>query len=336
MNNRLIFLLSVLLLIFLFFINISIGSVWIAPFEVFKILFTSEHTNQTWEYIILNYRIPKAVVAVLSGIGLSVSGLLLQTLFRNSLAGPYVLGISSGASLGVAIVILGAFLFPLSISKSITSDYGIAIAAISGSALVLTSILIASYKIRNTMSLLIIGLMFGSITSAVVNILSYFSSGDELKKYTIWTLGNLGNHSWQTIVLLSLCTLLGLFLCISIIKPLNALLLGEKYAQSMGTQVNLTKNKIIIITSILTGSITAFVGPIAFVGLAIPHITKLLFNKADHKILLFGTLFLGASCMLICDSIAQMPGFNFVIPINAVTSIIGAPIVIWLLFKRNN
>lgn len=336
MKNRVIFATIIVVLIFLFFINISTGSVWIAPKDVFSILFTTSNTNQTWEYIVLNYRIPKAIVAVLSGVGLSISGLLLQTLFRNPLAGPYVLGISSGASLGVAIVILGAFLFPLSISQLLTSDFGIALAAMLGSGLVLTSILVASYKIRNTMSLLIIGLMFGSITTAVVNILSYFSTAEELKRYTIWTLGNLGNHSWQTILLLFCCILLGLILSITIIKPLDSLLLGEKYAQSMGTEVNQTKNKIIIITSIFTGSITAFVGPIAFVGLAIPHITKLLLKGSDHKTLILGTFFLGASCMLICDSIAQMPGLNFVIPINAVTSIIGAPIVIWLLFRRNS
>lgn len=322
-----------LTIILLFLINLSVGSVNIPLKEVFNILSGQEASKHTWEYIISNYRLPKAIVAILVGIGLSLSGLLMQTLFRNPLAGPYVLGISSGASLGVAIIVLGASILPVILPIS-QSDYGLVFAASLGSFLVLLSVLSVAQRLKDTMAILIVGLMFGSITSAVVSVLTYFSTGEQLKKFTLWALGSLGNQSWNAIGLLTIITIVGLVLSYLCIKPLNALLLGENYAKSMGINFNQTKHIIIIATSLLAGSITAFVGPIAFIGLAVPHLAKLLFQTSDHKILFWATISLGAIIMLLCDTIAQMPGFDFILPINAVTSIIGAPVVIWLLVKK--
>lgn len=321
-------------IILLFLINLSVGSVAIPIKEVFNILIGEESGKQTWEYIVLNYRLPKAILAVLVGIGLSLSGLLMQTLFRNPLAGPYVLGVSSGASLGVAFVILGSGFLPVFLSELFISQYGLVLSAAIGSFAVMISVLAISQQLKDTMAILIVGLMFGSITSAVVSVLSYFSSAEQLKKFTLWNLGNLGNQSWEAILLLFIITIIGLVLAYICIKSLNALLLGENYARSMGVNFNQTKNIIIIATSLLSGCITAFVGPIAFIGLAVPHLAKLLFQTSDHKTLFWATISLGAIVMLVCDTFSQMPGFDFVLPINAITSIIGAPVVIWLLIRK--
>ncbi len=319
---------------FLFIINISLGSVSIPVKDVFRSLTGENASKETWEYIIINYRLPKATAAILVGMGLSISGLLMQTLFRNPLAGPYVLGLSSGASLGVAIVILGATLLPPFLATLLLSSYGIILASSLGSFTVLLAVLAVSHRLRDTMAILIVGLMFGSLTSAIVGTLTYFSTAEQLQKFTFWSLGNLGNLSWTSISLLSICVAIGLLLSLFSIKPLNSLLLGENYAKSLG--LNYKKSRLIIIfaTSILAGSITAFAGPIAFIGLAVPHISKLVFQTSNHTILFWSTILFGAIIMLICDSISQLPGSDFTLPINAVTSIFGAPIVIWLLIRR--
>ncbi|MEZ7499931.1 iron ABC transporter permease [Flavobacterium sp. Arc3] len=318
----------------LFLINLSLGSVSIPLKEVFNSLIGGTPTKETWHYIIVNYRLPKAIAAILVGMGLSISGLLMQTLFRNPLAGPYVLGLSSGASLGVATVILGAAFLPQSIASIMMSSYGIVLASSLGSFLVLMAVLAVSYRLRDTMAILIVGLMFGSLTSAIVGTLTYFSTAEQLQKFTFWSLGNLGNLSWTSIGILFVCVLLGLFLSLFSIKPLNALLLGENYARSLGLNYKKTRLIIIFATSVLAGSITAFAGPIAFIGLAVPHIAKLVFQTSNHTILFWSTLLFGASIMLICDSISQVPGGDITLPINAVTSVFGAPIVIWLLVRK--
>ena len=321
-------------MVLLFVINISLGSVSIPLKEVFSSLTGGHSSRETWQYIIINYRLPKAITAVLVGMGLSISGLLMQTLFRNPLAGPYVLGLSSGASLGVATVILGASLLPPFLATLIVSPYGVVLASSLGSFTVLLAVLAVSHRLRDTMAILIVGLMFGSLTSAIVGTLTYFSTAEQLQKFTFWSLGNLGNLSWTSISLLSICVAIGLLLSIFSIKPLNSLLLGENYAKSLG--LNYKKSRVIIIfaTSILAGSITAFAGPIAFIGLAVPHIAKLVFQTSNHNVLFWSTLLFGAITMLICDSISQMPGSDITLPINAVTSIFGAPIVIWLLIRK--
>lgn len=323
-------------MIVLFFINISLGSVTIPFQEVFNSLTGGEVSKQTWEYIIVNYRLPKAITAVLTGMGLSISGLLMQTLFRNPLAGPYVLGLSSGASLGVAFVILGSSILPVFLSDILLSSYGIVLASTLGSFMVLLMVLIVSQRLRDTMAILIVGLMFGSFTSAIVGVLTYFSSAEQLQKFTFWSLGNLGNLSWTSIVILTISVGFGLLISIFSIKPLNALLLGENYARSLGLNFKKTRFIIIFATSILAGSITAFAGPIAFIGLAVPHMAKLLFQTSNHFVLYWSTLLIGASIMLLCDVVSQMPGTEVTLPINAITSIIGAPVVIWLLVRKRS
>ena len=335
-RNTLLFTFLFLALLFSLLLNISCGQVSIPMKEVFKSLFGSHASKETWEYIIVNFRLPKAITAILVGIGLSISGLLMQTLFRNPLAGPYVLGLSSGSSLGVAFVILGAGFLPSYFSQFLLSSYGIILASCFGSLLVLLMILIVSQRLRDTMSILIVGLMFSSFTSAIVSVFTYFSSAEQLQKYTFWSMGSIGNLSWQNISILAVCIFIGLLLSLLSLKTLDALLLGENYAKSMG--LNLKKSRYIIIfaTSILAGSITAFAGPIAFIGLAVPHLAKLIFKTSNHQILFVGTLFIGAIIMLFCDTVSQMPGFEFTLPINAITSIIGAPMVIWLIVSRKN
>nr|WP_167443895.1 iron ABC transporter permease [Flavobacterium cutihirudinis] len=320
----------------MFFASISLGSVTIPLKDVFTSLTGGQASKSTWEYIIINYRLPKAITAVLVGTGLSISGLLMQTLFRNPLAGPYVLGLSSGASLGVAFVILGAGFLPLFLRAIALSSYGIVIASTFGSTLVLLLVLLVSQRLRDTMAILIVGLMFGSFTTAIVSVLTYFSTAEQLQKFTFWSMGSLGNLSWPTIAILTVCVGIGLLLSASSIKPLNALLLGENYAKSMGLNFKRARLIIIFATSILSGSITAFAGPIAFIGLAVPHIAKLVFQTSNHTILFWSTLFFGSIIMLFCDIVSQMPGFDVTLPINAITSIIGAPVVIWLLVRKRN
>lgn len=315
-------------------INISLGSVDIPFKDVFDSLFGRSENKDTWNYIIFNYRLPKAITAVMVGSGLAIGGLLMQTLFRNPLAGPYVLGISSGASLGVAVLILGSSILGGSFLALSQSNILLTVAASLGSFLVLFAVMLVSRKVKNTMSILIIGLMFGSITTAAISVLAYFSSAENLQQYMFWSFGSLGNLSWNKILIFLAIYVIGLVMVIPSLKPLNSLLLGENYAKSMGTNFNRTKNIILIATSLLTGVITAFSGPIAFVGLATPHITKLVFHTSNHRVLLPAVAFFGAIIMLLSDTIAQLPNSEYTLPINAITSIFGAPVVIWLLLRK--
>jgi iron complex transport system permease protein len=333
-RNILLFTLLTLALLLTFLLNISLGSVSIPLKDVFNSLIGGNSSKETWDYIIINYRLPKASAAILAGMGLSISGLLMQTLFRNPLAGPDVLGLSSGASLGVATIVLGAAFLPPFLSSILLSPYGIILASSLGSFFVLLAVLAVSQRLRDTMAILIVGLMFASLTSAIIGTLTYFSTAEQLQKFTFWSLGNLGNLSWPSIGILSICVTIALLLSLVSIKPLNALLLGENYARSLGMNYKKTRLIIIFSTSILAGSITAFAGPIAFIGLAVPHIAKLVFQTSNHTILFWSTLLFGAIIMLICDSISQLPGSDLFLPINAVTSIFGAPIVIWLLIRK--
>lgn len=328
------FILLSALLILLFFLNISFGSVSIPFKEIFQTLTGGTPSKESWETIILNFRLPKAITAILVGSGLSICGLLMQTLFRNPLAGPFVLGISSGASLGVAILILGSSVFGGFLVSSSISNWSLPIAASLGAFLVLSAVIIAANKVRNTMSILIIGLMFGSLTSAVISVLSYFSEAAQIQQYVFWSFGSLGNLTWNELLVFGIIYFLGIIGAVSVIKPLNSFLLGENYAKSVGINIKRNRNIILLITSLLTGVITAFSGPIAFVGLAVPHIARMLFSSSNHKILIPSTAIIGAIVLLICDSIAQLPTSEFTLPINAITSLFGAPIVIWLLIRK--
>lgn len=310
------------------------GSVSIPIDEIISTLTGGDTSRSSWRYIIIDYRLPKSITAILTGSGLAISGLMMQTLFRNPLAGPFVLGISSGASLGIAILILGAGTFGGMIGGLLLNSWGLVIASSLGSFLVLLAVLSVTFKIKDTMAILIIGLMFGSVTSAVVAVLSYFSDAEQLQQYIFWSFGSLGNVSWNGILILGVNCFIGLIISIFCIKPLNALLLGENYAKSMGLNLKRTTFLIIIATSILAGSITAFAGPIAFVGLAVPHLTRQFFTTSNHWILVPAVILSGSILMLICDTLAQLPFSEYTLPINAITSLVGAPVVIWLLVRK--
>ena len=328
------FILLSVLLILLFVLNISLGSVAI-PFEdILNTLIGNTSVKESWQTIVLNFRLPKAITAILVGSGLSVAGLLMQTLFRNPLAGPFVLGISSGASLGVALLILGSSLFGSFFLANSISSWSLPIASSLGAFLVLSAVIIAANKVRNTMSILIIGLMFGSFTSAIISILAYFSEAQKIQLFLFWSFGSLGNLSWNELLVFIIIYVIGMLATLAIIKPLNSLLLGENYAKSLGVNVKKNRNIILIITCLLTGVITAFAGPIAFIGLAVPHVGRMIFTTSNHKVLIPAVLLIGAIIMLICDAIAQLPTSEFTLPINAITSLFGAPIVIWLLIRK--
>ena len=311
-------------------VNVSLGSVSIPLSQTLKALIGQPLENPSWEYILYDYRFPKALTAILVGGGLALSGLLMQTLFRNPLAGPFVLGISSGASLGAALLLMGSALW----GSFLFSDVSLVIAASIGSFLVLLVVVLVANKVRDTMTLLIIGLMFGSITSAIVSVLAFFSDAEQLQRFIFWSYGSVGNLSWEQNALLGIAVLVGVVLTIFHIKSLNAFLLGEHYAQSLGVQLKKSRLGIIVATGLLAGSITAFAGPIAFVGLAVPHLTRQIFNTMEHKTLIPAVFLYGAILMLLCDTLAQLPTSAKVLPINAITSIIGAPVVIWLLIRK--
>ncbi len=316
------------------FLNISMGSVGIPLDAIVDVLLGGETNKESWQFIITQYRLPKAITAILCGSGLAVAGLLMQTLFRNPLAGPFVLGLSSGASLGVALLILGAGIAGGFLGTALVNPWSLVGASALGSFLVLLAVVVVTLRVKDTMAILIIGLMFGSVTSAVVAVLSYFSNAELLQKYIFWSFGSLGNVSWQGIGILAACCLTGMLWAIGRSKSLNALLLGENYAKSMG--VHLKKNLLIlvVITSLLAGSITAFAGPIAFVGLAVPHLTRQFFKTSNHLILLPAVMLCGSILMLLCDTVAQWPYSEWTLPINAITSLLGAPVVIWLLVRK--
>ena len=315
-------------------LNISLGSVNIPLKSTLNVLFGGEVKVSSWEYIIWNYRIPKAFTAILVGGGLALSGLLMQTLFRNPLAGPFVLGISSGASLGAALLLLGSSLLSSFLVFDYLNDISLVIAASAGSLLVLLIVMLVANSVKDTMALLIIGLMFGSVTAAIVSVLAYFSDAEQLQRFVFWSYGSVGNLSWTQLLILATIVGLGLLLSILSIKNLNAFLLGENYAQSLGVSLKKSRYLIIVTTGLLAGGITAFAGPIAFVGLAVPHLTRLLFKTMEHKVLVPAVFMYGAILMLLCDTIAQLPNSANVLPINAITSLIGAPVVIWLLVRK--
>ncbi|MDR0194800.1 MAG: iron ABC transporter permease [Myroides sp.] len=334
MGKKVVLGVLVVLLGVFFILDISVGSIRIPIGTTLDVLLGDVEVKETWRYIILNYRLPKAIVAVLVGVALSISGLLMQTLFRNPMAESYVLGISSGASLGVAILILGSSLLPTAFVALFTSSYGIALISVLGSLGLLFLVLLVSNTVRNTVTVLIVGLMFGSFANAIVSILTYFSSAEQLKRFAFWSLGSLGNLSWDVILLFGVVVFIGVFGSLLLIRSLDAMLLGDNYASSMGVNVKKARNLIILVTSLLAGISTAFVGPIAFIGLAVPHIARLLLKVSSHRYLIISTALLGGVIMLICDMLTQIKGEQFLLPINAVTSIFGAPIVIWLILRR--
>ena len=337
-NKPIMFGLLVLVGVF-FTIDILLGSVSIPFSEVTNIIFSGKSDNTAWIFIIEKIRIPKAVTAILVGCGLSVSGLQMQTLFRNPLASPSELGITAGAGLGVAAVMFtgasSASIFAIR-QLGVSGSWLIIVMASLGAALVLSLILLIAGRIRDNVILLIVGVMIGTITLSVVSIWQYFSRPEQLQEFIMWTFGSLGGVTEYHLFALSGVVFFGLVLAFISSKALNALLLGENYARSMGLPVTRSRLIIMASTSVLTGSITAFCGPIGFIGIAIPHITRSLLGTSDHRILIPAVCLVGSVLMLTCDIVAQMPGAQSVLPINIVTSLLGAPVVIWVIISRNN
>jgi len=321
-------------LIVFFLADILLGSVKI-PFRDVMLSVFSDHTiKPEWRTILISFRIPKAITAVLAGVALAISGLQMQTYFRNPLAGPYVLGISAGASLGVAILVLGSSMVFGSFMAHPVGHWTIAFAAWIGSALVLLGILLVSFRIQDNMTILILGILFGSITIAIVSILQYFSNESLLRSFIIWTLGSLGNVTGPQLKVLLVSISVGVVLAVISIKRLNLLLLGESYARTIG--INVTRTRIIVFTStsILAGTVTAFCGPIGFIGIVVPHVTRMVFQSSNHSVIIPGSIGVGACMMLFSDIISQLPGYQQVLPINAVTAILGIPVVIWIVTQR--
>jgi iron complex transport system permease protein len=326
-----------LLLFFLLVLNLSLGSIAIPFKSIVGMLSGQVADNESWNLILRNFRLPKAITAILVGSALGVSGLQMQTLFRNPLAGPFVLGITSGAGLGVALVIfLGVYFGGFLELSGIGRSWMLTAAAGIGSFLVLLAVLFTSFRVKDGVSLLIIGLMFGTATSAIVSVLQFFSKAENIQAYVFWSFGSLGSVSWSELSILAPIIITGLLGSFLLSKPLNALLLGEDYSQSLGVNIKKVRFLIICCTSVLAGSITAFCGPIAFIGIAVPHLSRMLFNTSDHKLLTPIVIILGGSLMLLFDMLAQLPGYDATLPINSVTALLGAPFVIYLLIRKRS
>lgn len=323
--------LSILLVVF-FVLNLFLGSVTIPAQEVLKSLFGMSD-NEIWQTIVKEFRLPKSVTAILAGAALSVSGLQMQTVFRNPLAGPYVLGISSGASLGVAIMVLGISAVGGSLTGLVTS-FSLAGSAILGAMLVLLIVLAVSTRIKDIMTILILGMMFGSAASALVSILQYFSNESMLRAFVIWTMGSLSSVAGMQLWVFAFIIGIGLLLGLISIRLLNVMLLGDAYARGVGLNITLSRILVFTSTSLLAGGVTAFCGPIGFIGIAVPHVARLIFKTANHTILLPGVMLLGSIVLLLCDIIAQLPGFDITLPINSVAALLGIPIVVYVVLRN--
>lgn len=325
----------------LFILSMTLGSVEIPVRTVINILLgNGESVRGAYVNIVMKYRFPKAVTAMLAGAALAVSGLQMQTMFRNLLAGPFVLGVSSGASLGVALLVLSSgtatvsrLLLP---SMTLTSDTSLILAAIMGAGIVMGLVVLVAQAVPNSTTLLIVGLMFGYLTSAIVSLLMYFSIAEQIQAYVNWTFGSFGGVTRSQLNIFAPVILVSLGLSLLLSKWLNALLLGETYARSMGLPVQTARLLIVLSTAVLAGTVTAFCGPIAFLGIAVPHVARMVFNTSDHRVLMPASVLMGAIVALIASMIADMPGTSLVLPLNAVTSLIGAPIVIAVVIKRRN
>lgn len=331
-NKKYIFSLLVLILIILFVVDIFVGNAKIDTRDGLVALFGTSG-DEIVDEIIFNYRLPKAITALLSGAALSVAGLLMQTLFRNALAGPDVLGVSSGAGLGVALLTLMAGTSAYPLIESLGSMAQVLV-AIGGATLVLLLILFVSSRINDSVTILVLGMIFGYVTSAAITILQSFADPDSLKLFITWTFGSLSTVTWDKMPILAAFIVLGVIAVFTIQKPLNSLLLGEKYAISIGLNVKQMRVIIIIITAIITGVVTAFTGPIAFVGVVIPHFARSFFGTVNHKTIIPATLLLGGILLIACDILSQIPLSNRTLPINAVTALFGAPMIVWIVLKR--
>jgi len=322
------------LIVVLFALNLLIGSVTIPAKAVLQILAGDDSLKPSWQFIILESRLPQAITATLCGGALAVSGLMLQTAFRNPLAGPSVFGINSGAGLGVALVMLlmgGG----LSVGSLQVSGFAaVLVAAFIGAMAVMALIFFFSTLVRNNVMLLIVGIMIGYITNSAISLLNFFATDEGVKSYMVWGMGSFGGVSMDNMPVFACVTLFGLFGALLLIKPLNALLLGDRYAENLGVNILRVRNWLLIVTGLLTAVTTAFCGPVAFIGLAVPHIARLLLTTDNHRVLLPATILCGAVVALVCNLICFLPGESGVIPLNAVTPLIGAPVIIYVIARK--
>ena len=332
---KVLLLLSLLVPVF-FLIDLLVGSYYLSVPEILRAIFRTENADSQAILIINQFRIPKAVTAILAGAALSVAGLQMQTVFRNPLAGPYILGVSSGASLGVALLVLGTGGLLGGSIASAASSWGIVAAAWIGSALILLLIVLISVRVKDIMTILILGILISSAISAIVNILQYFSNESMLKSFVIWTMGSLGSVTNTQLSVLFPSVLMGILIAFGSSKFLDAFLLGEHYARSMGMNIRFARMMVFLSTAILAGSVTAFCGPIGFIGIAVPHIARMVLQTARHSLLVPGTILTGALMMLISDIISQLPGSESTLPVNSVTALLGIPIVIWIIVRNTN
>ena len=317
-----------LLFVLVFVLDILFGSIHI-PLAEFKAVL--QGSDSVYTDIIRDLRLPKAITAVLAGCALSVAGLLLQTYFRNPLAGPDVLGISAGAGLGVALLLMSSAFLPAAV---MLSGWGLVASAVFGAVGVMLVVIAVSLRLRSAVSLLIVGIMIGSICGSLIAVLQNLSNPDTLKIYVVWTFGSLASVTWSYLQMMFPLILLGLLSVLVLAKPLNALLLGEQNAQSLGVPIHFTRTAIVAVAALLTGVTTAFTGPIAFIGIAVPHLARGLFRTSDHRALLPATMLCGALLMLVCDIITQLPGGGQTLPVNSVSALFGAPVVIWVILRK--
>ena len=320
----------------LFILNLVMGSVSIPVEETFRILIGEDDVKPSWQYIILSSRLPQALTAILCGGALAASGLMLQTAFRNPLAGPSIFGINSGAGLGVALVMLFLGGSISAGSVSLSGFVAVLVAAFIGAMLVMMLIFFFSTIVRNHVMLLIIGIMIGYISNSAISLLNFFATDEGVRSYMVWGLGSFGGVSMKMMPVFASITILGLVGSLLLIKPLNALMLGDRYAENLGINIIKVRNWLLIVTGILTAITTAFCGPVAFIGLAVPHIARLLLTTDNHRSLLPATILMGAVIALLCNLITILPGENGVIPLNAVTPIMGAPVIIYVIIKRQH
>lgn len=336
-RTRIVLMLLLIISIIVFLIlNLLLGTVKIPVGDVVGILIGEENENRIWTNIIIKSRLPQSLTALMAGAGLGVSGLLMQTVFRNPLAGPSVLGISSGASLGVAcVVLLSGSIGGVTLSKlGVIGEVTITLSAIIGSLLIMALIAFVARKVRGNVTLLIMGVMIGYIANAIIGVLKFFSAEEDIRAYVIWGLGSFsrvsGGQTWVFIILMLIILPSAFFL----IKTLNLLLLGDSYARNLGLNIKRARLLVIGCSGILVAVVTAYCGPIVFLGLAVPHICRGLFHTSNHATILPASLLGGASLALLCNLIARLPGFEGALPVNSVTALVGAPVVMWVLFNR--
>lgn len=319
MNKPVVFISIFISILALFVVDVTVGDVGLTFSQIVEALFNGG-TDATTRAIVIDIRLIKAVVAVVVGIALAVSGLQMQTVFRNPLAGPYVLGISSGASLGVALVVLAGF----------ATSFGVVAAAWIGAAAVLAVVWVVARRMRDIMSVLVLGMMFSAGVGAVVQILQYLSREEALKTFVVWTMGSLGDVSSSQLLIMLAGVLVGLILAVATVKQLNILLLGDDYAFSLGLDLHRSRTLVFLSTTLLAGTVTAFCGPVGFIGLALPHVARAIFRVADHRVLLPAAALTGAAVMLVCDIVSKL----FIIPLNSVTSLLGIPVVVWIVWRN--